>query len=88
MSRISRLVATAVVAGAVAVASQALGPGTALADPFAAQPHSWCPGKHCLSTTFNGTWVSAPRGTPSHSAKATCGWSPDHHPADLRRDRR
>jgi hypothetical protein len=68
MNRISRLAATAVIAGAVAVASHALGPATALADPFAAQAHSWCPGE---ALPFNNiqwdmgvchTWYTVPFG--------------------------
>jgi hypothetical protein len=45
MNRISRVAATAVVGGAVAVAGQALDAATAKGDPFAAEPHSWCPGE-------------------------------------------
>ena len=43
MSRVSRFVTTLAVSGAVTVAGLALGAGTVQADPFPAQPHSWCP---------------------------------------------
>lgn len=60
--------ATVVLTGTVAVAALALGTGTAQADPFAAQPHSWCPGK---ALPFNNiqwnmgvchTWYTVPFG--------------------------
>jgi hypothetical protein len=45
MNRLSRLATTVAVSGGVALAKVVLGAGTAHADPFAAQPHSWCPGE-------------------------------------------
>lgn len=41
MNRLSRLATTVAVSGGVALANVVLGAGTAHADPFAAQPHSW-----------------------------------------------
>jgi hypothetical protein len=45
MNRLSRLATTVVAAGAVTTAGLVLSANTAQADPFAAQPHSWCPGE-------------------------------------------
>src|SRR3954451_16578233 len=68
MNRISRLATTVLMAGGVAVASQALGGDIAQADPFPAQPHDWCPGE---ALPFNNiqwdmgvchTWYTVPFG--------------------------
>jgi len=68
MSSFSRLVTTLAVSGAVTAAGLALGAGTARADPFPAQPHSWCPGE---ALPFNNiqwdmgachTWYTVPFG--------------------------
>jgi hypothetical protein len=45
MNRVLRLAATAVMTGAATVAGLALNAGAAQADPFPAEPHSWCPGQ-------------------------------------------
>ena len=45
MNRISRFAMAAVAVGAVTTAGLALSADIAQADPFAAQPHSWCPGE-------------------------------------------
>ncbi|MFG1935261.1 hypothetical protein ACGFK1_32130 [Mycobacterium sp. NPDC048908] len=67
MNRISRL-ATAVAAGAVTTAALAVGAGTAQADTFSAQPHSWCPGEALpfnnlqWDMTMCHTWYTVPFG--------------------------
>ncbi len=45
MMRVSSVGAAVVAAGAIVSAGLALNAATAQADPFAAQPHSWCPGQ-------------------------------------------
>jgi hypothetical protein len=66
--RISRFATTVAISGGLALAGLGLAAGTAQADPFAAQPHSWCPG-HALP--FNNiqwdmgvchTWYTVPFG--------------------------
>ena len=42
---LQNVIAAAVMAGMVAATGAGLVTGTAQADPFAAQPHSWCPGQ-------------------------------------------
>jgi hypothetical protein len=68
MSRISRFVTTVAISGGLALAGLGLAAGTAQADPFAAQPHSWCPGQ---ALPFNNiqwdigvchTWYTVPFG--------------------------
>jgi alkanesulfonate monooxygenase SsuD/methylene tetrahydromethanopterin reductase-like flavin-dependent oxidoreductase (luciferase family) len=68
MSRISRFATTVVISGGLALAGLGLAAGTAQADPFAAQPHSWCPGQ---ALPFNNiqwdtgvchTWYTVPFG--------------------------
>jgi hypothetical protein len=45
MNRLSRFATTVFAAGAVATAGLALSAGAAQAEPFAPDPHSWCPGE-------------------------------------------
>jgi alkanesulfonate monooxygenase SsuD/methylene tetrahydromethanopterin reductase-like flavin-dependent oxidoreductase (luciferase family) len=68
MSRISRFATTVAISGGLALAGLGLAAGTAQADPFAAQPHSWCPGQ---ALPFNNiqwdmgvchTWYTVPFG--------------------------
>jgi hypothetical protein len=68
MNPITRFATTVAVSGAVALAGLALGAGAAQADPFPAQPHSWCPGE---ALPFNNiqwdmgvchTWYTVPFG--------------------------
>ena len=68
MSRISRFATTVVISGGLALAGLGFAAGTAQADPFAAQPHSWCPGQ---ALPFNNiqwgmgvchTWYTVPFG--------------------------
>ena len=68
MSRISRFATTVAISGGLALAGLGLVAGTAQADPFAAQPHSWCPGQ---ALPFNNiqwdmgvchTWYTVPFG--------------------------
>jgi hypothetical protein len=75
MSPTSRFVTALAVSGAVTVAGLALGVGTAQADPFPAQPHSWCPGEALPFHNIQWVRVCATPGTPFHSARAKCGWS-------------
>jgi hypothetical protein len=73
MNGISRLATTVVAAGTV-VAGLALDAGAAQADPFPAQPHSWCPEE---ALPFNNiqwdmgvchTWYTVP------FVRTMCGW--------------
>jgi hypothetical protein len=68
MSRISRFATTVVISGGLALAGLGFAAGAAQADPFAAQPHSWCPGQ---ALPFNNiqwdmgrchTWYTVPFG--------------------------
>lgn len=45
MTRLSNVAAAVVAAGVIAGAGLVLDTATAHADPFPAQPHSWCPGQ-------------------------------------------
>jgi alkanesulfonate monooxygenase SsuD/methylene tetrahydromethanopterin reductase-like flavin-dependent oxidoreductase (luciferase family) len=68
MSRISRFATTVAISGGLALAGLGLAAGTAQANPFAAQPHSWCPRQ---ALPFNNiqwdmevchTWYTVPFG--------------------------
>lgn len=68
MKKVTRLAATALAAGAVAAAGLALDTATAQADPFTAQPNSWCPGQALPFSNIQWdmsvchTWYTVPFG--------------------------
>ncbi|HXO52625.1 MAG TPA: hypothetical protein VN888_16735 [Mycobacterium sp.] len=68
MNGMSRLSTIVVAAGTVLAAGLALDGGAAQADPFPAQPHSWCPGQALPFSNIQWdvgachTWYTVPFG--------------------------